>query len=237
MKTIILKSLTLINFRGEQNRTTEFDERETFVMGDNGLGKSRHFDAFMWLLFGKDANDRKDYEIKTRVNGEQLRHVNCEVSGTLVVDGETIKLRRAFVEDWVKPRGQMEQVFKGHHTECAVNDVPMNVTEYKNNIKAIVDDGLFKMITNPLFFASMPWQKQRKQLFALAGTITDEEIAQDNEKYQALLAKLTGKDMEGYRKEIVAKKKKAKAQLDQIQPRIDQTQRLMPVEKDWSGTS
>lgn len=234
MKTIILKSLTLINFRGEQNRTTEFDERETFVMGDNGLGKSRHFDAFMWLLFGKDANDRKDYEIKTRVNGEQLRHVNCEVSGTLVVDGETIKLRRAFVEDWVKPRGQMEQVFKGHHTECAVNDVPMNVTEYKNNIKAIVDDGLFKMITNPLFFASMPWQKQREQLFALAGTITDEEIAQDNEKYQALLAKLTGKDMEGYRKEIVAKKKKAKAQLDQIQPRIDQTQRLMPVEKDWS---
>ena len=90
------------------------------------------------------------------------------------------------------------------------------------------------MITNPLFFASMPWQKQREQLFALAGTITDEEIAQDNEKYQALLAKLTGKDMEGYRKEIVAKKKKAKAQLDQIQPRIDQTQRLMPVEKDWS---
>lgn len=234
MKTIILKSLTLINFRGEQNRTTEFDAKETSIMGDNGLGKSRHFDAFMWLLFGKDANDRKDYEIKTRVNGEQLRHVNCEVSGTLVVDGETIKLRRAFVEDWVKPRGQMEQVFKGHHTECAVNDVPMNVTEYKNNIKAIVDDGLFKMITNPLFFASMPWQKQREQLFALAGTITDEEIAQDNEKYQALLAKLTGKDMEGYRKEIVAKKKKAKAQLDQIQPRIDQTQRLMPVEKDWS---
>lgn len=234
MKTIILKSLTLINFRGEQNRTTEFDAKETSIMGDNGLGKSRHFDAFMWLLFGKDANDRKDYEIKTRVNGEQLRHVNCEVSGTLVVDGDTIKLRRAFVEDWVKPRGQMEQVFKGHHTECAVNDVPMNVTEYKNNIKAIVDDGLFKMITNPLFFASMPWQKQREQLFALAGTITVEEIAQDNEKYQALLAKLTGKDMEGYRKEIVAKKKKAKAQLDQIQPRIDQTQRLMPVEKDWS---
>ena len=234
MKTIILKSLTLINFRGEQNRTTEFDAKETFIMGDNGLGKSRHFDAFMWLLFGKDSNDRKDYEIKTIVDGKPLQHVNSEVTGVLSVEGETVKLRRALVEDWVKPRGQMEQVFKGNHTECAVNDVPVNVTEYKNHINSIIDDGLFRMITNPLFFASMPWQKQREQLFALAGTIGDDEIAQGNETYQALLAKLTGKDMEGYHKEIVARKKKAKAQLDQIQPRIDQTQRLMPVERDWS---
>lgn len=53
MKKIILKSLSLVNFRGEQNRTTEFDAKETSIMGDNGIGKSRHFDAFMWLLFGR----------------------------------------------------------------------------------------------------------------------------------------------------------------------------------------
>lgn len=235
MKRIILKSLTLINFRGEQNRTTEFDPKETFIFGANGLGKSRHFDAFMWLLFGKDVNDRKDYEIKTRINGVPLQHVNTEVWGTIIVDGEEVKLRRAFVEDWVKPRGQMEQVYKGNHTETSVNDVPMNVTEYKKRINAIVDDSLFKMITNPLFFAGMPWQKQREQLFALAGTITDNEIAQGNDDYTALLAKLTGKDMEGYKKEVAAKKKKAKEELSQVQPRIDQTQRLMPTAKDWSA--
>lgn len=235
MKRIILKSLTLINFRGEQNRTTEFATKETFIYGANGLGKSRHFDAFMWLLFGKDVNDRKDYEIKTRINGVPLQHVNTEVWGTIIVDGEEVKLRRALVEDWVKPHGQMEQVYKGNHTETSVNDVPMNVTEYKKRINAIVDDSLFKMITNPLFFAGMPWQKQREQLFALAGTITDNEIAQGNDDYTALLAKLTGKDMEGYKKEVAAKKKKAKEELSQIQPRIDQTQRLMPTAKDWSA--
>lgn len=37
MKKIILKSLSLVNFRGEQNRTTEFDAKETSIMGDNGL--------------------------------------------------------------------------------------------------------------------------------------------------------------------------------------------------------
>ena len=235
MKRIILKSLTLINFRGEQNRTTEFDPEQTFIFGANGLGKSRHFDAFIWLLFGKDVNDRKDYEIKTRVNGEPLHHITTEVQGTIIVDGEEIKLRRALVENWVKPRGQMEQVYKGDKTEVSVNDVPMTVTEYKNRINKIVDDSLFKMITNPLFFAGMPWKNQREQLFAIAGTITDNEIAQGNADYTALLEKLTGKDMEGYKKEINEKKKKAKEALAQIQPRIDQTQRLMPTAKDWSA--
>lgn len=235
MKRIVLKSLTLVNFRGEKERTTNFGEHETFIMGENGLGKSRHFDAFMWLLFGKDVMDRKDYEIKSRVDGKPLQHVNCEVSGILMVDGVEMKLRRAYVEDWVKPHGQLELKFKGNHTECAVNDVPMNVTEYKKRINGIVDDGLFKMITNPLFFAGMPWQKQREQLFALAGTITDAEVASDNPDYQALLDKLTGKDMAGYRKEVAQKKAKAKKELEQIQPRIDQTQKLMPAENDWKA--
>lgn len=234
MKRIILKALTLSNFRGEQGRTTEFDEKETLICGANGLGKSRHFDAFTWLLFGKDTNERKDYEIQSRVNGEPLHHVNCEVAATLLVDGEEIKLRRAFVEDWVKLCGQMEQVFKGHHTETSVNGVPMSVTEYKKRVNAIVEDSLFKMITNPMFFAGMDWKKQREQLFAIAGTISDCEIAQGNTDYTALLAKLNGKDMEGYKKEVAASKRKAKAELDQIQPRIDQTQRLMPAIMDWA---
>lgn len=42
----------------------------------NGLGKSRHFDAFMWLMFGKDVADRKDYEIKSIVDGKPLQNAN-----------------------------------------------------------------------------------------------------------------------------------------------------------------
>ena len=110
MKQVILKSLTLCNFKGEQARTTNFNPDVTTISGGNGLGKSRHFDAFIWLLFGKDARDRKDYEIKTRVKGEELHKCECSVTGVIIVDGETITLKRSFVEDWVKPRGQVEQV-------------------------------------------------------------------------------------------------------------------------------
>ena len=98
MKQVTLKSITFCNFKGEQERTTKFNPDVTTISGGNGLGKSRHFDAFIWLLFGKDAHDRKDYEIKTRVNGEELHKCECSVTGVIIVDGEEITLKRAFVE-------------------------------------------------------------------------------------------------------------------------------------------
>lgn len=234
MKKVILKSLSLTNWKGEKQRTTEFNEVETTISGENGLGKTRHFDAFMWLLFGKDSQDRKDFNIKSIVDGKPLEKVECEVSGVLYVDGDEISLRRAYVEDWVKPRGQVEQVFKGNHTETYWNDTPVNVSEYQKRINAIIDDSVFKMVTNPLFFANMKWQDQREQLFQLAGTITDNEIAAGNPEFATLLDRISGKSLVDFKRELSSRKKRLKDDLAQIQPRIDQTSRLMPGKEDYS---
>lgn len=234
MKKVIIKSLTLTNWRGERSRTTQFDPISTTILGGNGLGKSRHFDAFMWLLFGKDKEDRKDFNIKTVVDGQPLMKTECEVIGVLNVDGEDITLRRAFVEDWVKPRGQVEQVFRGNKTECYWNETPVNVTEYQKRVNTIIDDSVFKMVTNPLFFASMPWKNQREQLFQLAGTVTDQEIANSKPEFSALLDKISGKSFSDFKSELAARKKRLKADLAEIQPRIDQTQRLMPEMTDFA---
>lgn len=233
MKQVILKSLTFCNFKGEKERTTNFNADVTTITGGNGMGKSRHFDAFIWLLFGKDTQDRKDYEVKTRVNGEELHNVECSVSGVIVVDGQEIKLKRAFVEDWVKPRGQVERVFKGNHTECWWNDTPVNVTEYTKRIEAIIDLSLFKMITNPAFFVNMNWKMQREQLFQLAGTITDAEIASKKPEFAALLDRISGKSFADFKAELTARKKRLKDELAQIQPRIDQTDKMKPQNEDF----
>ena len=235
MKQVILKSLTLCNFKGEQARTTNFNPDVTTISGGNGLGKSRHFDAFIWLLFGKDARDRKDYEIKTRVNGEELHKCECSVTGVVDVDGETITLKRSFVEDWVKPRGQVEQVYKGNHTECWWNDTPVNVSEYDKRIQSIVDSSVFKMITNPAFFVGMKWQLQREQLFQLAGVVTDAEIAAGNAQFAKLLDVISGKSLADHKKELAARKKRLSEELKQIQPRIDQTQKMKPEPEDFAA--
>ena len=235
MKKIIIKSLTLTNWRGERSRTTNFNPVSTTIAGANGLGKSRHFDAFMWLLFGKDSQDRKDFNIKTVVDGEPLMKTECEVAGLLNVDGEDIVLRRAFVEDWVKPRGQEEQVFKGNKTECYWNDTPVNVSEYQKRISSIIDDSVFKMVTNPSYFPNMQWKAQRDQLFLLAGTISDDEIANGVPGFTALLDRIKGKSLSDFKKELSARKKRLRADLDEIQPRIDQTRKLMPAPSDFQG--
>ena len=235
MKQVTLKSLTLCNFKGEKERTTNFNPDVTTISGGNGLGKSRHFDAFIWLLFGKDSKDRKDYEIKTRIDGKELHNVECSVSGVITVDGEEISLKRAYIEDWVKPRGQVERVFKGNHTECWWNDTPVNVGEYSKRIEAIIDSSVFKMITNPAFFVNMPWKLQREQLFQLAGTITDAEIASKKPEFALLLDKISGKSLSDFKAEISARKKRLKDDLAQVQPRIDQTYKMMPENEDFNA--
>lgn len=233
MRKILLEELSLKNFRGVKELTINFNADVTTIAGTNNTGKSTIMSGFMWLLFGKDAQDRKDFNIKRLVDGKVVHKSETEVRAVLRLGGERITLRRAFVEKWSTPTGQSEEIFKGNETETSYNDVPMNVTEYQRRIKEIVDDSVFKMITNPLFFANMKWEIQREYLFRLAGAISDADIAARSPEYADLLDQISGKSLSDFRREIAAKKKKAKEQLEDIQPRIDQTIKLMPESRDF----
>lgn len=112
MKKITVKQITLLNFKGIRNLTVDFDERETIISGRNGSGKSTIFDAFTWLLFGKDSYDRKDFNIKTLDAGNNtIPKLPHEVTGTLSVNGEDVKLKKSYKENWVKKRGSAEETF------------------------------------------------------------------------------------------------------------------------------
>lgn len=235
MKRIILKELTLVNWRGSDATPTEFDPVCTTIAGANGLGKSRHFDAFTWLLFGKDSQDRKDYNIKSIRKGDTKGRSICGVRGVFEVDGEEVKLIRNFEEEWVKPRGATEEVFKGNKTVCFWNNAPVSVTEYAKRVKDIIDDTLFKMLTNPAYFLSMPWKDQREQLFQMAGAVEDSEVAMWKPEFAAFLDRLAGKPMADFKRELAARKRLIKSQLDEVQPRIDQTYKLMPEKQDFSA--
>jgi hypothetical protein len=228
MKTIILKSLTMINWRGEKNRTTTFNKKETTISGENGLGKSRHREAFLWLLFGKDSQGRKDFEIKTRqANGDVIHKLDNIVEGVLRVDGSELRLKRILTEEWIKVRGQEKETFKGNKTVTYWNDTPITITEYQKRINEIIDENIFKMITNPLYFTSMKWQDQREVLLKMAGTVTDNGIAAKDPKFTELIKKMDGKSFDDFKKGLAAKKKKSIDELTKIQPKIEQTVYLM----------
>lgn len=234
MKKIIIKKINLVNFKGIRNLTVDFDEQITTICGRNGSGKTSIFDAFTWILFGKDSQDRKSFNIKTLdAQGVSIPRIPHEVSATILVDGEEINLRRRYNEKWQKKRGLATEEFTGHEEERLYNGVPMSVKEWNEKITEICSEQVFKFITNPLYFSAQKSDVQRSMLFRMAGEISDEEIAAGNEEFTALLDQLTNKTMEEYKREISAKKRRIKAEIDGIPERIDERKRDTPEEENW----
>ena len=236
-KNIIIRQMTLLNFKGVRELTVDFDEHETNVYGANHTGKTTLFDAFVWLLFDKDSQDRQNFGIRTYdENNNIIPKLPHEVSACLEVNGVEINLKRCFVENWVKKRGSQEAVYDGNSEERYWNDVPCSKTEFAKKIADICDESIFKLITNPLFFPAMKPAVQRGMLFQMAGDLTDMDVAMsDREKFENLAEQLSHKTLEEYKKEIAAKKKRIRGAIDSIPARIDERKRDMAQAEDWEA--
>jgi DNA repair exonuclease SbcCD ATPase subunit len=244
MKQITIKKLQITNFKGIENLEVEF-QKQTNILGANGTGKTSVFDAFTWLLFGKDSTERKDFNIKNTVKTD-LNRKEHEVSAILLVDDVEIKLKRVFKEKWQKTRGSEFAEFKGNETEFYFNEVPVNQTEYTAKINAILPELVFKMITSPTFFNSdstttWGWKNRRDILTKLAGEKTDIElinemmVSQSASELQSLIDAINqNKSIDEYKAQIQSSVKKAKEDLKAIPTRIDEVLKGMPEQTDFS---
>ena len=235
MKQIELTSIKIEDFRGTKSLELQLDGKDTVVRGANGTGKTTILDAYLWCLTGKDSQGRTDCEIKRREKGETLPKVDASVTVVLRVDGEPWTLRRTLHEKWQKPRGTTEEQFKGNETLTEVNGVPTSVTEYSQQVGALIPYDRIITLTMAGYFFALPWQDMRTQLIEMTGVSREEierAVVASDARFAKLTDKLTGKTLEGYRREILASKRKTRTELDGIQPRIDQTEKLKPEEGD-----
>jgi DNA repair exonuclease SbcCD ATPase subunit len=238
MKSIIIKQIHLVNFKGVRDLTIDFNQTITNIYGRNGAGKTTVFDAFTWLLFGKDSQDRKAFDLKTLdEDGNIIAQLPHEVSAVIEVNGQEIALSRRFTEKWVKRAGKVDKEFDGNKEERFFNDVPCSKKDYEEHIAEICDEAVFKFITSPTYFTSQKAEVQKAMLHRMAGNITDEEVAADNEDFQKLLAELTGKTLADFKKEISAKKQRINAELVDLPGRIDEKKRDIAKSEaeDWSS--
>lgn len=225
MKSIVLQKLVITNFKGIKNLIINFSEI-TDIFGANGLGKTTIFDSFTWLLFGKDSLDRKDFEIKPLdSNGISIPKIENEVEGTLLFNGEEIVLKRIHREKWVKKRGLSEPEFNGNETIYFWNDVPMSAKEYTSKINELLDEQVFKLISNPLAFNNLKWQDRRRVLIDIAGETNVNYIDNDLGHILELTKKKTIAELKA---EVSTKVKKIKDELKQIPTRIDEVEKGKP---------
>lgn len=223
-----LTKLELLNFKGLKSFTINING-DVVIRGDNATGKTTVFDSVCWLLFGKDSLDRADFEIKTLDGGEPIHKVNHEVTGTFTLDeGGTVELKRVYREKYSSPRGG-EVTLTGHTTDYFVDGVPKKEKEYKEIVSSLVDESIFKLITNPLYFnETYSWQNRRKLLLEMCGDIDDISVINSRDDLRRLAELLEGRTVDDHRKVVAAKKTAINKELDMIPVRIDEAMRNKP---------
>ena len=223
-----LTKLELLNFKGLKSFAINLNG-DVVIRGDNATGKTTVFDSVCWLLFGKDSLDRADFEIKTLDGGNPIHKVNHEVTGTFTLDeGGTVELKRVYREKYSSPRGG-DITLTGHTTDYFVDGVPKKEKEYKEVVNTLIDESIFKLITNPLYFnETYSWQNRRKLLLEMCGDIDDAAVINSRDDLRRLAELLEGRTVDDHRKVVAAKKTAINKELDMIPIRIDEAVRNKP---------
>lgn len=227
---IKIDKMILRNFKGIKSLEINADGESLNIYGDNATGKTTVFDAVTWLLFGKDSLGRSDFEIKTLdESGNAIHNLEHSVECTFNIDDAILQLKKVYAEKWTKKRGSAEAEFTGHETKYFVNEVPSTKKEYEGKISSIINEELFKVITNPLYFNEhLKWQERRSMLINLCGEITDEELITSNPTFAVLHEKLKGRTVAEYKKIIQSQQAAINDNLKTIPQRISEATLAIP---------
>lgn len=229
MKTVIINKLRLINFMGAKDFTLEPNGESLKVYGDNGSGKSTLYHALNWILFDKNADNAKDFQIKPIVNGAEQHMLDSTVELDLVIDGQLVQLKKVYHEVWKKKSGSPKSTFDGHAQKYWIDLVPKKKKDFTEFIESVVPENIFKLLTNSNFFnEALKWTERRKILLDVAGDVSDDEIMQSRTDLKDLANALQGKGVEDFRLMKAERKTAINKELSMIPIRVDEIKRSLP---------
>ena len=220
---IRLKKLHIQNFKGCKNRVVEFGD-STKISGANATGKTTIFDAFTWLLFGKDSLGNAKFNIRPLdKDGKMIDNLEITVEAVISVDSEEYALKKVQKQKWVKKRGTNTTEFQGNVNEFEINGYPKSEKEFKEFISGIIDEKIFNLITNPVAFTSLPWKEQREILMQFVEESSDVQIAEEyGEKFLKLIPELKSEKADSIIKKYAKSKNTLNKEMIEIPARIDE---------------
>lgn len=176
---IKLKSLHIENFKGIKLLDVNF-AGNTKIKGQNAKGKTTVFDAFTWVLFGKNSAGEEKFNIRPLdESGKRVDNVEIKVVAVLDVNGKEVELSKTQKQKWVKKRGTGTAELQGNENLYSIDGYPKSEKDYKVYISELIEEELFKMLTNPRYFVGLKWKDQRDILMKLVTDLSDVEFAKE----------------------------------------------------------
>lgn len=228
MKTITIKNMKMRNFKGFKEFELNANDTDLTIFGETGSGKTTVFDAFWYVLFGKNSQNKQDFPWKPLdEDNNPIHHLETEVELILTVDGQELKLARMTKENWTKKRGFETSEFTGHTTTYRVDDLKKSKTDFNKIVAELIDEESFKQLTNIYYVPEvMDKKERRKMLFELSGDLSDQTVIESDKKLAPLTKILEGRTIDDKRALIAEEKVNLKNQIKEIAVRIDEADRF-----------
>ncbi len=179
---LFLKQFSIRNFKGIKSFDLSPGEHN-YISGRNATGKTCVFDAYCFLLFGRNSSDRPDFKAyPADDSGDPY------VEGVFDIDGCELRLCVKMSKRW--DHSERIPKFKGFEIKRWVNDRAVNKEEYAEVIEDICETDIFKILTNPCAMEFIPWGRLRQILNRLSPAAPYRAVAEESERLKELVGLL-----------------------------------------------
>lgn len=170
MNKVILKNISLKNFKGIAQADFTFNNEKTTIKGENGSGKTTIKNAFEWLLC-QNVTD-----VLPMLNNKEIPNLTTAVSATIVINGYDYLFERESRGKYTlnKETGKMNKTT--NESTYKIDGLEYKEKDYKEKIANLLSNGVFdnlQILTDKEYFNTdtpkFKWTDRRKILFEMCG--------------------------------------------------------------------
>lgn len=232
-----LEKLEIKNFAGIRNKTFDFNGQDVEIRGANRSGKTTTETSVNWLLFGKNADGRTvENIIPLDTNQEERWELVPTVEAVFNINGTKQTFRKESHPVTRKDQYGREEYKNSRKTSQYIDEVPYKITDFNKEIEKLIDENIFKLLTNINEFPRWNYKDKRELLFDMSGEVKDIDVINSNDRLKPLLDTLDGKDIEEEKLKFNSQLKRYKEDLKNIPVKIDTLHNQLPnvTDEDYS---